>query len=673
MARSSANGLKYLSNALATPEQLSNSSSSIDGVAPELETSIRFAGAQLTQAAGVLLRLSQDIIAQAVVTFTRFWIGAEGGSLRIYSVKDVSAAALYMTAKLSFQPTSPRSVLNVYTFLLSKDASPLWFINPKGVSEKPTPETYCLSEGGYQSQRTVLLRIESIILRTLGFNTHVALPHTIALTYLQTLGVSSSAVARRVFEHLNAALLSPQLLYTTHQPNALAVSSIYLAAREIGVKLVDGEWWEVFDVDREELGFLVVGLRSMEGFALAEIEKWRGRAVPMIVDEVEAEIERRRRMAEGETRYIGPAQLIKDIVVTMNILHSTLSTWRDRLAPVSRTSTFRNTGQITPEEFVLAGDYLVYKFPSWSWADASTPAKRISYLPPGKQFLVTRGVPCHRRLNDNFAGDAGHDDEIVRDMLSGGTGGDDDDGWLRTGGGQDSADRQENRIKDVRTVDESGNMGEREEEEDEIPDMEDEDDDEEAIIREPVGGSRTTQPTRTYNLYITYANFYRTPRLYLSGYLSPSEPLPPPLMMEDIVGDYKDKTVTLEDFPWYDGNVKMATVHPCRHASVMKTLLDRADAALKLRREKLKLAQSDPSKVPSAGESGLEGLVDDIKALSLSDQQQGSDKSGGDEWEVLQHDEEDQVAIRVDQYLVVFLKFIASVTPGIEHDFTMGV
>ena len=37
-----------------------------------------------------------------------------------------------------------------------------------------------------------------------------------------------------------------------------------------------------------------------------------------------------------------------------------------------------------------------------------------------------------------------------------------------------------------------------------------------------------------------------------------------------------------------------------------------------------------------------------------------------------QHEEED-AAIRVDQYLIVFLKFMASVTPGIEHDFTMGV
>jgi ubiquitin-like-conjugating enzyme ATG3 len=63
--------------------------------------------------------------------------------------------------------------------------------------------------------------------------------------------------------------------------------------------------------------------------------------------------------------------------------------------------------------------------------------------------------------------------------------------------------------------------------------------------------------------------------------------------------------------------------------------------------------------------------VDETRGLSLNEQQ--GHAAGGDEWEVLQHDEEDQVAIRVDQYLVVFLKFIASVTPGIEHDFTMGV
>ncbi|KAJ5319167.1 Cyclin C/H/T/L [Penicillium brevicompactum] len=294
-------GLKHLSNALATPDQLSNSSSSLDGVPSDLETSIRCAGAQLTQTAGVLLHLSQDIIAQAIVIFTRFWLGADGGSLRIYSVKDVSAAALYLTAKLSFQPTSPRSVLNVYTFLLSKDASPLWFVRQGGSPEAPpSPETYILSEGGYQATRQILLHTEAVILRTLGFDTHVALPHTIALTYLQTLGLSNPAVSQRTLQHLNAALLSPQLLYVTHQPNALAVAAIYLASREEGAKLVDSDWWEVFDVDREELGFLVVGMKSMEGFTRVELSLWNNRSIPMIPDEVDAEIERRRLMEDGE-------------------------------------------------------------------------------------------------------------------------------------------------------------------------------------------------------------------------------------------------------------------------------------------------------------------------------------------------------------------------------------
>ncbi|KZF22917.1 hypothetical protein L228DRAFT_268289 [Xylona heveae TC161] len=366
----------------------------------------------------------------------------------------------------------------------------------------------------------------------------------------------------------------------------------------------------------------------------------------------------------------------------MNILHSTLSSWRDKLAPITHTSTFRSTGQITPDEFVSAGDYLVYKFPTWAWEPASHPSKQVSYLPPNKQYLVTRGVPCHRRLDDNFAGEAGQDETMVRDGFGAGEGGD-DDGWLRTGG---LAASQEARMKDVRTVDESGNIGEHEEDEEEIPDMEDEEDDEEAIIRDPKAGAGTTAPLRKYNLYITYSPYYRTPRLYLSGYLSTSEPLAPQAMMEDIVGDYKDKTVTLEDFPFTQESVKMASVHPCKHASVMKVLLDRADAALKIRLLKQRQAQvqghGHGHDTDGRVESGLAGLVDDTHNLSLTDKKghnagvAAAGGNGGDEWEVLQHEggnEEEEVAIRVDQYLVVFLKFMASVTPGIEHDYTMQV
>lgn len=142
----------------------------------------------------------------------------------------------------------------------------------------------------------------------------------------------------------------------------------------------------------------------------------------------------------------------------------------------------------------------------------------------------------------------------------------------------------------------------------------------------------------------------------MSGYTPSGQPLQPQLMMEDIVGDYKDKTVTLEDFPFFANNIKMASVHPCKHASVMKTLLDRADAALKLRRDKLRAGQK------LGNDSGMEGLVDEINKLDVS-AATTADKGSGDEWEEVGNELDDQeVAIRVDQYLVVFLKVSAVVT-----------
>jgi hypothetical protein len=70
-----------LVNPQVTPTQLETSGSQLDGIPRDLEDSVRFAGAQLTQAAGVLLRLPQEVVAQAIIVFMRFWVGSEGGSL----------------------------------------------------------------------------------------------------------------------------------------------------------------------------------------------------------------------------------------------------------------------------------------------------------------------------------------------------------------------------------------------------------------------------------------------------------------------------------------------------------------------------------------------------------------------------------------------------------------
>lgn len=85
------------------------------------------------------------------------------------------------------------------------------------------------------------------------------------------------------------------MLYLTHQPAALAVAAVYNAARDAGAKMPDASWWEVFDVEREELGFLVVGIRSVEGWVgkVRETENgiWREGMVRRAV--VEEEMRRR--------------------------------------------------------------------------------------------------------------------------------------------------------------------------------------------------------------------------------------------------------------------------------------------------------------------------------------------------------------------------------------------
>ncbi|OAL30280.1 hypothetical protein AYO20_08758 [Fonsecaea nubica] len=266
--------LEHISNPLITPAQLLKFKNAEDD---ESSTSW-FAQFQLTSAAGILLRLTQEVIAHGTVLLQRFLVSSTPNDRRSFSSRDYSAAAIYLAAKISATPVSPRSVINVYAYLTS-EASPLRFINPAGSPTDVEPRSYFVSEGTYERERQRLFVCESMILVGLGFDTRVALPYSLAFTYMQALGVSTTELSQRVLEHLNAGLLSPQLLYLTHQPNALAVGAIYLAAREIGVKLVEQNWWEVFDVDREDLGFLVLSYGSMANFAQAEMEKWKSEPV----------------------------------------------------------------------------------------------------------------------------------------------------------------------------------------------------------------------------------------------------------------------------------------------------------------------------------------------------------------------------------------------------------
>ncbi|THW64136.1 hypothetical protein D6C98_08104 [Aureobasidium pullulans] len=285
-------GLSHITNPLATPYQLQNTASQLDRIPGDLEVSIKFEGSRLIQAAGVLLHLPQELIAEAIIIYARFWLGPEGGSLAEYHAKDVIAASVYLVTKPSAHPVSPRRLLSVLAYLNKVRPS----LDIESAS-KVAHEDCFLSEGSYQDGRLALIHTEAQMLRILGYQTHVSLPYAICINYLQALDVfttteNGQALAKKAFAHLNSALFSPQLLYLTHQPPSLATAAIYLAAKEIGVKLPGEEWWEVFDVDREELGFLVVALISMEGFIAEETQKWSKTKVPLTLEDVQAWIDK---------------------------------------------------------------------------------------------------------------------------------------------------------------------------------------------------------------------------------------------------------------------------------------------------------------------------------------------------------------------------------------------
>ncbi len=176
----------------------------------------------------------------------------------------------------------------------------------------------------------------------------------------------------------------------------------------------------------------------------------------------------------------------------------------------------------------------------------------------------------------------------------------------------------------------------KEEEDDEYADMEEFEDEEVMEDEAAVPTSTATHTTsttatnnimkvRTYDLSITYDKYYQTPRVWMIGYASSdsSQPLTGTQMFEDVMSDYANRTVTIDPHPHIAG--PHASIHPCQHGAVMKTIV----------RNLIKNAGSG---------SG----------------------SGGEE-------EEQAKPPSVEMYLFIFLKFVSSIIPTIHYDFTMDV
>ena len=205
-------------------------------------------------------------------------------------------------------------------------------------------------------------------------------------------------------------------------------------------------------------------------------------------------------------------------------------------------------GTLSPEQFTHCGNMLVQQFSSWYW-DGGEPDKRWSFLPENKQFLVSRNVKSIKVFDRQI-----YKEHIVNETQV-------EDEWTYT--------KHEN----IKTVTKSNTIEKKESEsDDEYLDIEDEDD---CKIEDNID-----QLSRSYDIYITYDKYYRTPRVWLFGYNYDGMPLGYKEMVDDIESDYLNKTVTYDSHPHL--SLKLISIHPCKHASVMKNLMIRHNKKIDL-------------------------------------------------------------------------------------------
>lgn len=257
----------------------------------------------------------------------------------------------------------------------------------------------------------------------------------------------------------------------------------------------------------------------------------------------------------------------------------------------SKDSKFYEKGTLTPQEFVEAGDKLVLINPMWEWRGAVDPKYVNKNLPDEKQML-TAEIKSWQRMKD-----LNYDEYIELCEV--------EEDWKQI----DYANKE---VIDLESTDTKPEIEVKQKEQDEeLIDLEDalEDFDIKEDQKKEDTNHEINKNIRNYRVYITYDTYYLTPKFWISGTDYNGEPLTKDHIFEEIMSEYKDKTVSLEKHPHL--NVQMVCIHPCKHADVVKTLVNKA--------------------------------ID----------------NGND--------------IMVNQYMFIFLKFIGSVMPSLELDYTTEI
>ena len=222
-------------------------------------------------------------------------------------------------------------------------------------------------------------------------------------------------------------------------------------------------------------------------------------------------------------------------------------------------SKFYSDGILTPEEYVKAGDYLVSKCPTWKWCKAEKGYVN-KYLPELKQYLKTT-VPSYRRASDYLQNNSTKEKVIEGDWVDADL--DKKDVVKKPADEIKEEAKKENKKVEVATGDDDDDDFEIEGGGVEIVDEEEK--------KDPQQLNAEVVKSRTYDVTITYDLYYFVPRMWLMGYNEEGKPLSDDEMKEDVMPEYRSKTVTIDPQPCT--GIRNISVHPCRHSLLLKKMI----------------------------------------------------------------------------------------------------
>jgi hypothetical protein len=145
----------------------------------------------------------------------------------------------------------------------------------------------------------------------------------------------------------------------------------------------------------------------------------------------------------------------------------------------------------------------------------------------------------------------------------------------------------------------------------------------------------------------------------LSSLSQNKQPLTPTQVFQDVPSDHAFKTMTMETFP-HSGQL-LASVHPCKHASVMKKFIDRMDDARKNNSSTASSAAQDDTSAPTSSDKsdkkkkgwGIGGVVRKVTGGSSGSGSTSSSAAPPTGSGSSTNKQEDLGGVQVDFYMII--------------------